>query len=172
MDREDEQSESKRKFLPVAIAITAWGRRQLVQMTNILGDDFVYCDTDSIHYRLETGQAKIDQAIKDGIFEVNPTKLGAWKFEGSFVFGRYLRAKCYMEEKVDGELEITLAGLPADKHSGMFSKKRSCLTKDNFHIGYTIPAEQANKLRSVRTQTGIKLVPVAFQIKEKVSLLF
>ena len=172
MDREDEQSERKRKFLPVAIAITAWGRRQLVQMANILGDDFVYCDTDSIHYRLETGQAKIDQAIKDGIFEVNPTKLGAWKFEGSFIFGRYLRAKCYMEEKADGELEITLAGLPADKHSGMFSKKRSCLTKDNFHIGYTIPAEQANKLRSVRTQTGIKLVPVAFQIKEKVSLLF
>ena len=172
MDREDVQSEGKRKFLPVAIAITAWGRRQLVQMANILGDDFIYCDTDSIHYRTCNGQAKIDKAIADGIFEVDSTKLGAWKFEGSFVFGRYLRAKCYMEEKADGELEITLAGLPADKHSGMFSKKRSCLNKDNFHIGYTIPAKQANKLRSVRTNTGIKLVPVAFQIKEKVSLLF
>ena len=172
MDREDEQSLNKRKFLPVAIAITAWGRRQLAQMANILGDDFLYCDTDSIHYRLAGGQEKIDKAIADGIFEVDSTKLGAWKFEGSFIFGRYLRAKCYMEETEDGQLEITLAGLPADKHSGMFSKKRSCLNKDNFHIGYTIPANQANKLRSVRTNTGIKLVPVAFQIKEKVSLLF
>lgn len=172
MDREDEQSLNKRKFLPVAIAITAWGRRQLVQMANILGDDFIYCDTDSIHYRISNGQAKIDKAIQDGIFEVNATKLGAWKFEGSFVFGRYLRAKCYMEETDTGQLEITLAGLPADKHSGMFSKSRSCLTKDNFHIGYTIPIDQANKLRSVRTNTGIKLVPVGFKIQEKVSLFF
>lgn len=172
MDREDEQSEGKRKFLPVAIAITAWGRRQLVQMANILGDDFIYCDTDSIHYRLVNGQAKIDKAIADGIFEVDATKLGAWKFEGYYKFGRYLRAKCYMEETEEGELEITLAGLPADKHSGMYSKKRSCLNKKNFHIGYTIPVEQANKLRSVRTSTGTKLVPVGFQIKEKVSLFF
>lgn len=172
MDREDEQGLNKRKFLPVAIAITAWGRRQLVQMANILGDDFIYCDTDSIHYRTCNGQAKIDKAIQDGIFEVNATKLGAWKFEGSFIFGRYLRAKCYMEEKESGELEITLAGLPADRHSGMFSKTRSCLTKDNFHIGYTIPAKESNKLRSIRTNTGIKLVPVGFQIKEKVSLFF
>lgn len=169
MDREDEQGLNKRKYLPVAIAITAWGRRQLVQMANILGDDFIYCDTDSIHYRL-SGQWKIDKAIQDGIFEVDATKLGAWKFEGRFKFGRYLRAKCYMEETDDGKLEITLAGLPADKHSGMFSKKRSCLNKENFHIGYTIPPEQANKLRSHRTQTGTKLIPVGFQIKEKVSL--
>lgn len=171
MDREDEQSESKRKFLPLAIAITAWGRRQLVQMANILGDDFIYCDTDSIHYRMQ-GHYKIEQAIKDGIFEVDSTKLGAWKFEGHFKFGRYLRAKCYMEETDEGVLEITLAGLPADKHSGLFSKKRSALNKDNFHIGYTIPVEQANKLRSVRTNTGIKLVPVGFQIQEKVTHLF
>lgn len=169
MDRRDEQSLGKRKFLPVAIAITAWGRQQLVQMANILGDDFLYCDTDSIHY-LMTGHHKILAAIEAKIFEVDDTKLGAWKFEGHMTWARYLRAKCYMEETDEGELEVTVAGLPADKHSGMFSKHRSCLNKENFHIGYTVPAAEANKLRTVRTRTGNKLIAVGFQIKEKVGL--
>lgn len=169
VDRIEEQSERARKYLPVAIAITAWGRQQLVQMANILGEHFLYADTDSIHYLME-GHYKIEQAIKDGIFEVDDTRLGAWKFEGHMTRGRYLRAKCYMEELDNGEIEATCAGLPADKHSGQFSKKRSCLTWDNFHIGYKVPIEQANKLRTVRTRTGNKLVPVAFEIKEKTAL--
>lgn len=168
-DRREEQSESKRKFLPVAIAITAWGRRQLVTMANTLDQHFLYCDTDSIHYLL-AGQHKIEQAQKEGIFEVDSEKLGAWKLEGYMTKGRYLRAKCYMEETTEGEIEATVAGLPADKHTGQFSKKRSCLTWDNFFIGHYIPAEQSNKLRTVRTPTGNKLVPVHFQIKEKESL--
>lgn len=169
MDREDEQGMGKRKFLPVAIAITAWGRQQLVRMANILGEHFIYCDTDSIHY-LMSGHYKIEAAIAAGIFEVDDTKLGAWKYEGHMVWGRYLRAKCYMEETDEGKLEATVAGLPADKHTGMFSKQRSCLTKENFHIGYVVPAEQSNKLRTVRTRTGNKLVPTGFKIKETASL--
>jgi hypothetical protein len=169
LDREDETSEGKRKFLPVAIAITAWGRLQLVQMANVLGEHFLYCDTDSIHYVL-SGQYKIDQTIKDGIFEVDAEKLGAWKLEGYMTRGRYLRAKCYMEETEEGEIEATCAGLPADKHSGQFSKKRSCLTWDNFHLGHIVPEDQSNKLRTVRTPTGNKLLPVHFQIKDKQTL--
>jgi hypothetical protein len=169
LDRHEEQSESKRKFLPVAMAITAWGRQQLVRMANTLGEHFLYCDTDSIHYLL-SGQHKIDQAIKEGIFDVDSEKLGAWKLEGYMVRGRYLRAKCYMEETEEGEMEATVAGLPADKHTGQFSKKRSCLNWENFFIGHVVPAEQSNKLRTVRTPTGNKLLPTGFKIKEKESL--
>lgn len=169
VDREEEQGENKRKFLPVAIAITAWGRQQLVMMANTMGEHFLYCDTDSIHY-LMSGQDKIDKATADGIFEVDAEKLGAWKFEGRMVKGRYLRAKCYMEETEDGEREATVAGLPADKHSGQFSKTRSCLNWDNFHIGYVVPLEKANKLRTFRTKTGNKLLPTGFKIKEKEGL--
>lgn len=168
-DRQEEQNERARKFLPVAIAITAWGRQQLVTMANILGEHFLYCDTDSIHYLL-AGQDKIDMAIKNGIFEVDPRKLGAWKLEGYMKKGRYLRAKCYMEENEEGEREATVAGLPADKHSGQFSKKRSCLNWDNFYIGTVIAPEQSNKLRTVRTPTGNKLLPVGFKIKKKANL--
>lgn len=173
-DRRDEQSEAKRKFLPVAIAITAWGRQQLVQGWNTLGEHALYCDTDSLHYLLD-GQNKIDKAIKAGTFEVDAEKLGAWKLEGKAVRGRYLRAKCYMEEMLDEKtgktkLEATVAGLPADKHTGQFSKKRSCLNWDNFYIGHVVPASQSNKLRTVRTPTGNKLLPTHFSIKEKESL--
>lgn len=168
-DRKDTQTEYKRKYLPVAMAITAWGRQQLVKMANILGEHFIYCDTDSIHY-LKEGQAKIDKAIKEGIFTVDAEKLGAWKYEGTMRRGRYLRAKCYMEETEEGEREVTVAGLPADKHTGQFSKSRSCLNWDNFHIGTVIPPSQSNKLRTVRTKTGNKLVPTGFKIKEKETL--
>lgn len=165
MDREDIQSEGKRKFLPVAIAITAWGRQQLVEMANTLGEDFLYCDTDSIHF-LRKGQHKIDKAIKDGKFEVDPTKLGAWDYEGSYIRGRYLRSKCYMEETEEGDLLSTVAGLPPDPGTGRFSKKRSYLNWDNFHIGLNVPSECSHKLRTVRTPTGNKLVPIDFTITE------
>lgn len=169
VDRIEEQGERARKFLPVAIAITAWGRQQLVTMANILGEHFLYCDTDSIHY-LRSGENKIDKATKDGIFVVDPEKLGAWKLEGIMKRGRYLRAKCYMEENEEGEIEATVAGLPADKHTGQFSKSRSCLNWDNFYLGHIVPVEQANKLRTVRTPTGNKLLPTGFKIKHKEAL--
>jgi hypothetical protein len=168
-DRRDEQTESKRKFLPVAIAVTAWGRQQLVRMANVLGEDFLYCDTDSIHY-LRQGTTKIDKAIKAGIFEVDEEKLGAWKFEGNMVRGRYLRAKAYMEETEKGKIEVTLAGLPADKHTGQFSKIRTAVNWGTFHIGHIVSPELSNKLRTVRTPTGNKLLPTGFQIKEKETL--
>lgn len=169
VDREDETPITRRKFLPVAIAITAWGRQQLVKGWNVLGEHAIYCDTDSLHYLLE-GQHKIDTAAAAGQFEVDEEKLGAWKHEGNFQRGRYLRAKCYMEEKANGEIEATVAGLPADPNTGQFSKKRSCLTWENFHIGHHVPSNQSNRLRTVHTPTGNKLVPTHFQIREKESL--
>lgn len=175
-DREDEASEYNKKFLPVAIAITAWGRQQLVHTANKLGKYFLYCDTDSVHYLKEGGQQIIAREVSKGKMYMHPTDLGAWDFEGYYVRGRFLRAKAYMEETPEGEMEVTLAGLPADKHSGQFSKKRSaiswdyennCTTWDKFHLGHIVTAEESNKLRTIRTATGNKLVPVAFQIKEK-----
>lgn len=165
-DHTEVQSEPKRKFLPLAIAITALGRQQLIKGANILGKYFLYCDTDSLHYLKDGGDELLDKATTEGEFERDSTKLGAWDYEGTYTRGRYLRAKCYMEETPEGELEATVAGLPADPHSGAFSKKRSCLNWDNFEIGTVIPAEKSNKLRSVPTSTGTKLVPTDFTIRE------
>src|SRR5690625_4572986 len=158
-DRVDIASEYNRKFLPVAIAITAWGRQQLVEMANLLGEHFIYCDTDSVHYIKGGGQQKIDQAVKTGKIDISKETLGAWDFEGSVVRGRVIRAKCYMEEDQEGNLLATVAGLPADPGTGNFSKVRSCLNWDNFNIGTIIPPEESHKLRTVATPTGNKLLP-------------
>ncbi len=171
VDREDILSEYKRKYLPIAMATTAWGRRQLVKFANELGDDFVYCDTDSIHM-LKSGLKKVDKLVKGGEIVMDPLRLGAWDKEGYFDRGRYLRSKCYYEERYGEIPEVTLAGLPADKHSGPRSKKRSIITWDNFHIGLKIPSEKSNKLGTRRTPTGNKLIPVPFEITEKVSYFF
>src|SRR5699024_3708720 len=136
----------------VAIAITAYGRQQLVRLANALGEYFLYCDTDSAHFMRDGGETIIEKLVTDGRVILDKTELGAWDIEGYHEKGRFLRAKCYMEGD-DKEQEATVAGLPADPHTGQFSKSRSCLTWDNFHIGYTVPKEQANKLRTVRTET-------------------
>lgn len=169
-DREDEATEYNRKFLPVAMAITAWGRRQLLLLWNLLGEYALYTDTDSIYY-LKEGQHIVDMAVTNGSVEIDSTKLGAWDFEGEYKISRHLRAKCYMVETMDGKLQSTVAGLPPDPHTGRFSKQRKHLNWDNFKIGLVIPASKANKLRSVRTLTGTKLMPVGFEIKEKSNLL-
>lgn len=163
-DREDIQSENKRKYLPLAIATTAYGRAQLIQAVNLLGKHFYYCDTDSVHFN-SAGNALLDQAIKNKTFLVDKTKLGGWKYEGHFDRGRYLRAKCYYEEVYGKTPEVTLAGLPSDKHTGSRSKTRSCITWDNFRMGLTIP-DGNGRLRTIRTSTGSKLVSADFTITE------
>ena len=169
-DRLEILSERKRRFLPLAIAVTAWGRRQLVQLANILGEHFLYCDTDSIHFLRDGGEEKIKKAVQEGILVIDDIRLGAWKHEGNFEWGRYLRPKCYMEGNPSKKyFEVTCAGLPADKHSGRGSKKRSCCTPENFYIGLVIPGGNG-KLRTIRTPTGNKLVPVDYEIKETYSL--
>ena len=161
VDKIQELTDAKRKYLPVAIAITAYGRQQLVHLANALGEHFIYCDTDSVHFLKEGGLSKVEELVKNGEIKLDPTKLGSWDVEGDYKRGRFLRAKAYMEDD-----EVTLAGLPADPHTGAFSKSRSVITWENFHLGHIVSAEESNKLRSIRTETGIKLISTAFSIKD------
>ena len=170
VDREDITKEYSRKYLPIAIAITAYGRQQLLTVANALGRFNLYQDTDSIHYLKEGGQQIIDDLIRRGVMVVHDTDLGAWKHEGNYIRGKYLRPKCYLEIKADGTQEVTLAGLPADKHTGQHSKQRSCIVPESFRIGAVIPGGNG-KLRTIRTRTGNKLLPVDFTITEHTTFL-
>ncbi len=159
LDRKEVLKEGKRKYLPVAIATTAWGRYQLVKMANLVGKDFIYCDTDSVHVRARAKE-RLESVVKiDGL------ELGAWDFENHYNRGRFLRAKCYYEQKEGETADVTLAGLPADKGTGPRSKKRSCITWENFHIGLLVEGGNG-KLRTVKTPTGNKLLPTDFKITE------
>lgn len=164
VDKEEVLREGKRKYLPVAIATTAWGRYHLVKLANAVGEKFLYCDTDSIHI-LREGSSVVNMLSRSGEIKLDKLELGAWDMEGQFDRGRYLRPKCYYEEKYGETPEVTLAGLPADPHTGARSKQRTCCTWDNFHIGLNIP-DGNGRLQSVRTPTGIKLMSTDFTITE------
>lgn len=161
-DREELLSVFRRKFLPLAIATTAHARRQFVSFANLMGEHFVYGDTDSCHFRQE-GAPKLAQAIRQGTIVVDDVQLGAWSHDNTYALARYLRPKTYIALDPSGKWAVTCAGLPADKDAQPGEKKRSCCTWDNFHIGTIIP-DGNGKLRTIATPTGKKLVPVSFII--------
>lgn len=68
--------------------ITAYAREKTIRSAQAVYDRFIYADTDSLHL--------VGQDAPDGL-EIHPTKLGAWKNEGTFINSKYLRAKTYME---------------------------------------------------------------------------
>lgn len=161
-DREELLSVFRRKFLPLAIATTAYARGQFVSFANLMGSDYVYGDTDSCHFRA-SGKDKLTQAIREGTMVVDDYQLGAWSHDNTYKLARYLRPKTYIALDPSGKWVVTCAGLPADPDAQPGEKKRSCCTWDNFHIGTIIP-DGNGKLRTIPTPTGKKLVPVSFII--------
>ena len=107
-------------FANVAAAsfITAAGRCYLARMINIIGNDFIYCDTDSIHCFGKDHDLPISE------------QLGDFKIERLFTKGKWIKAKTYAE--YDGTWHFTIAG---------YSEQ---LSIDQFYEGNTI----SNKKRT------------------------
>lgn len=68
--------------------ITAYAREKTIRSAQQVFDRFIYADTDSLHL--------VGEKLPEGL-DVHPTKLGAWKHEGTFVDSKYIRAKTYIE---------------------------------------------------------------------------
>lgn len=111
-------------YLPVASFTTSYARCKTIRAAQKVKDDykagrskikFIYADTDSLHCISE------GQELPEG-FEIDPVKLGAWKFEGKFKRAKYLRQKCYIQEMTEDvynedpeyKIKITVAGMPDD----------------------------------------------------------
>lgn len=152
--------------------ITAYAREKTIRSAQAVYDRFIYADTDSLHL---TGTD-----IPEGL-EIHPTKLGAWKHEGTFVDSLYVRAKTYietMEEKKEDtlknyckiltkhfdvwrevkfiryhDMKVTCAGMPDNVKEGV--------TYENFHSGSTFEG----KLMPRRYKGGIILQETTFTIK-------
>lgn len=123
--------------------ITAYARNKTIRSAQACYDRFIYADTDSLHL--------IGYDVPEGI-DVHPTRLGAWKHEGSFTDSKYIRAKTYMET-IDGVDKITCAGMP--------DNVKAHVTYDNFHSGSTF----TGKLMPRRCVGGVVLVDTTFTIK-------
>lgn len=130
-------------YIPVGTFITAWARYKTISSAQKVYDRFVYADTDSLHL--------IGTDIPN-MLEVDPVKLGAWKHESTFTRARFIRQKSYIEE-IDGELNITCAGMP--------ERCYQYVTWDNFHTGTSYDG----KLGMTHVNGGIVLKDIPFSIK-------
>lgn len=150
----------KRKpiYIPIAVFVTAYARQITITAAQSNYDRFIYSDTDSLHLE------GLDEP--DGMW-IHPTELGAWKHESTFVRGKYIRSKSYIEDEVSNtfylpeldlygktELKITCAGLPKSAYENV--------TFDNFKEGATY----GGKLGMKHVKGGIVLAETPFTIKK------
>ncbi len=137
-----EPQEKDTIYVAIASFITAYAREITIRTAQSVFERFIYADTDSIHL-LGDEEPNID---------IDSSRLGAWKNEGIFTKGKFLRAKSYVEE-VDGKLKVTCAGMP-----------NSCydlVTFENFKIG----TNYKGKLQKKRVKGGTVLIETEFTIK-------
>lgn len=79
------------QYTALSAFITSYGRQVLFNAILSNWDRFIYCDTDSIH--LKGFETPNNMYIDD-------VALGAWKCEGYFKRGLFLKQKAYMEEYI------------------------------------------------------------------------
>ncbi|MGM9834330.1 MAG: DNA polymerase [Bacilli bacterium] len=80
-------------YMPVATVVTAEGRSDLKHVCEKVGmENFLYCDTDSLHSRLS------EKEITEKLGNLLDNKeLGKWALESEFTEAQYLGAKRYSE---------------------------------------------------------------------------
>ena len=99
------QTTGRYYYKAIASYITSLARCRLIDGINAVGEDFIYCDTDSIY--CFNGDHSLD---------IDPKRIGAFKAEGHYLFGKFLKAKCYIKtlDNKKKELETRVAGFDKD----------------------------------------------------------
>lgn len=156
----EDADEATKGYVPVIAFITSYGRDGIIRNAQANYSRFLYMDTDSLHL--------LGTEFPEGI-DIDDYRLGAMKIEGHFYRGKYLHAKCYIEEMdldekeaergqypVNGDrmTKVTIAGLPGNC--------RRQVSFNNFQVG----AIYTGKLKPVYHSTGIVLEETTFQISD------
>lgn len=150
---------NKKAFLLYAWGcwVTAWARLKLKEMINIVGDNFVYCDTDSVKFLVRDDYNRIVARIEEynqSLKELSISNkgyaddkkgithyLGVYEYEETYKQFKTLGAKKYAYTRQDGSFKITIAGVP--KKAGA----REMGTIKNFNVGFVF--RNSGKLESV-----------------------
>ena len=149
-----EVQDKRRYYLPIAIAITSYAHKLIDDAICSVGiDNFIYCDTDSVH------------TLKDLPIEMIDNKeLGKFKLEGIEKTSKYVRQKTYVySEEIDNHLEynITCAGM--DDNSKQYAiQKYGENIFDVFGVGFEI---EGFKLLPKQVKGGVILCKTTFKIK-------
>lgn len=101
----EREVQSKKGYLPVAVFMTAWARMIIIHDAEKVKDRYLYSDTDSLHLRGE----EIPE-----FFDVDQSRIGAFKVERVFRRAKFLGEKCYIEDDEINGLVVKCSGLPED----------------------------------------------------------
>lgn len=143
-------------YVAVSSFVTSYGRDYIIRNSQKIRDYslekygcdyYVYSDTDSIHTLIE------DEEELKSFLDIDDYKLGALKVENRFKRGSYIRQKCYIEELIDGRLNVVVAGLP--------KKLSNKVNFDNFKRTFTT----GGKLVFKNVKGGVVLTNTEFSIK-------
>lgn len=105
--------------------VTAWARWDLQRAIDLVGNRFVYCDTDSVYYKGEVDFTALNEeirkdAIKTGGVATDPDGnkhyMGVWEADHEYDYFKVLNAKCYAGIDTKGKLLLTVAGVPKANH--------------------------------------------------------
>lgn len=147
-------------YLPMGAFITAHARDKTIRTSQAIKDYsikkygidmYCYSDTDSIHTILPIEELKL-------FCEIDDVELGKWKHESHFTRAKFIRQKTYLEE-IDGEIQITCAGLPQRCYDQV--------TWGNFKEGLKVDG----KLTFTHVKGGVILKETEFTIKEDKRLI-
>lgn len=152
-----EEQPRKKYYLFIAIAITSYAHKLIDDaIVNTGVENFVYCDTDSVHTLGGLSDNLIDQK-----------KLGLFKLEAIESKSKYVRQKTYVYAEEDNEgkehLYITCAGMnDASKIYALQLYGDDIFNE--FKPGFTV---EGYKLMPKQVPGGVVLVKSKFMIKEK-----
>lgn len=140
-----ELTETTGVYVPLAMFVTSIGRWEIINNAQDNYNHFLYSDTDSLHLLDEGQEIKLN---------IDDYKFGDWKIEEQATRGKYLRAKLYIEELIDGSLSV--------RGAGMTDEIKKQVTFDNFKLAATFKGKRATK----QIKGGVLIYTTTFSIKE------
>lgn len=147
-----ECDESVFQYIPIAVAITSYARRLLLETAEKIGfENIHYMDTDSIKFNKKADISDI---------EIDPNKLGAWKDEGTATLYKTIAPKKYVYYDGD-KIHYTCAGFSKAtlnnemKHDTCISYDEAIELMNLFDKGLEL-----NCLQSKKTTGGRALINV------------
>lgn len=175
-------SDKKPGYIPIGSAITSYSRNFTIRaaQANYYGPDqpgFIYADTDSMHCTLRPDQLR-------GI-TIHPQNFCAWKVEGEWDLGLFVRQKTYLERIIreDGEqiiptVVLKCAGMPQrskdlflytlGQHSdlGKLSEEEEAFIQQKHKIrDFTLGLKVPGKLLPKRIPGGIVLEETTYKMR-------
>ena len=154
-------------YIPLATFITAYARLETITAIQNNFDNFLYCDTDSIHLLGEP------QGLR-----IHKSDLGAWKHELVMEKGKFLRAKCYMEYghepgSTEDFYKVTVAGMSDKLHPYVTFEEFDLDTVFTDDPNHAEPGKKviyvdsgAMNLRPVRVSGGICLLKKEYTLRK------